>query len=1744
MTEEMLELLEDIQDGDYVCVRWGNPQIETEGIIRIGTYSLRIQNMDGEPTRIRLNELSGITKIIQPENSGVESFAPTAPIDQSITETDSSLSKTSKKDGEQKKEFVPIPPYQPYSFSVTDQIATFKISMKKVCSRKFCQESNGILAGMTDAIKNRNQFYKYGSLRQKALQLWVESCEKGEDYEHFYKLLGILAVSAETWSDALEPFVRARCYLSASYAAAKLGDQTQEDMFYLCALLNKETGTTLNQRLVDICIQHKDITPFEFLSKYYKDDTVLDSCVAAICAHENCLLSVSQNLSGSKFVDACIQALPISWRQNDNFRSKWIEFDSYSYPVVISSNDENDSETEYVGSIRKFDTNKGNWGFVGEFYFHISQVCDSEDTDILLRKLLLGNRGVGLNVRYYLGKSQRPGHIGEPVATDIILDKTSFEEAKRRLEEPVVFPQTGYIAYYDTGKDSGTLFSRGKRYYFSSHDVRDPYLRAYCLECLDFREQEVIFTPTSEGGFPKNIRWLKPREELMKTYAENVTLEQKNAWSKFLQEQDTKLPDDQECLKIKFNSLESMDSNTIRNETPLTWFQSKAVKKDPQKSVAKETISRPAIATPQIKNVQATNSSTLLHSSHSGQSQHREISRQTAQQAIVEGRLDIAEDILNKLLKQNNSNEIPQIIGMLILIYLRQPEKMGLAKELLKQYEGQLPQDKQINLRISILEKTKDDDEELCKLYEESISLASTPAQKAHRLLFMGSLYMRMENYPLALKAFQRWEKLYTQSRYTQDAKKMQGNVQNINRQKAICFYRTDNTDEAKRIAVDLVRLNPSDTIAAAILDDTLDVEIISNSDYDTQTGDEHFFNDDFVDVDSRLPKWIRNQIDSLDLSEVTSAKNIKDGRYIGSLDEVKKDYDRQINQSKQKASPSVRCKALLAAYKIKEQAQQPVSQRLCGRAIASWGHYMATQPRQMDTPRMAYLYALQLLDFGEQDWTDSYNAYLKSYFMNRSEFEDYIRFQLRSGQNERLNTDVFTTHRIRDELFYEFFVGIIYFVGKLTGKQFDIVADGLYHANEKLRNAVCARLEMVLSKKFAGDEQNFKDALRLAHQEFEKQLNKLCRHLQKCMGNILEMPIPENELEIFSVDSLTFVLTKTDQDRMAAIRDILLGMRSYFSSSDFENQADCLRIGISKAAELVASIQGEPTDFSYENILPLMDSMILKLTGAQDSLYKVYTPSIDLNESDKPHRTEDGGIFVYLKVSNKPRHQTADRIEVAVKKEGGVIRLRESCAAFSLRGGEERDIVLTLDVLESAIQGGSFSTYVMCRYAYNAEPDKRTDDGICEKPMTFIISSETFTRLNNPFRKYVGVKMDKEEMFFGRDAMIQLLVDKICDLDGHMSYGRAVAIYGQTRCGKSSLMIHLKRHLEEEFPQQLLVWDMQNIGDSTEDTQNTGNSMKDMQMSDFLYKMLDVGEYALLDHPVLGPIIQSQNIRAPREEVLSGDHPLTRFNSYMNQINRVLEKNNCIIVLFIDEFSYLHDLIKRQILPPSFMRFWKAFLQNNKVFALVAGQDDMPEFIAEHQNEFATMDLLKVTYLDEMPAKQLFMEPLKTYNIGRVNIDPLCADRLFSLTAGSAYLIIILCSALVDYLNQKQASNIAPGIFDDFLQKKVFSDKDSCLEEVYFEPQLQERGHEELCEENHRILCAIAELSREPGQANAAKIAERTSMEETRVRELTERLVNRQVIDREIGQIIDQNQPCFKIRVKLFEQWLRLKGE
>lgn len=243
------------------------------------------------------------------------------------------------------------------------------------------------------------------------------------------------------------------------------------------------------------------------------------------------------------------------------------------------------------------------------------------------------------------------------------------------------------------------------------------------------------------------------------------------------------------------------------------------------------------------------------------------------------------------------------------------------------------------------------------------------------------------------------------------------------------------------------------------------------------------------------------------------------------------------------------------------------------------------------------------------------------------------------------------------------------------------------------------------------------------------------------------------------------------------------------------------------------------------------------------------------------------------------------------------------------------------------------------------------------------------------------------------------------------------------------------------------------------------------------------------------------------------------------------------VIVVLLDEFTYLHTKIKDGTISGDFMKFWKGFLQNYCVFAVVAGQDDMPDFIRENQNEFACMELMRITYLEEEPAKQLIREPLMRENrLAEPPFQESAVDTLYSLTAGSAYLTILLCANLVDYMNAIGAAMAGEAIVKSFLRTRAFG-RMSFLDESIFEPQLNERGRPELKEINGKILLEVARISRTTGQASLREICAALPGE-AGINDALDRLVQRNVLEQVTGD-------AYRIEVKLLERWLlETRGE
>lgn len=1758
MTEIAKELLEDVQCGDFVQVRYGTntDQITVEGHIEKWSENfLYIKKVDGAVAKIRLDD--SLRSLEQKK----------LPLHLPDDESSNSSSNTNKEQPafignatgtstafRVLRQMVALSPGQTYKFDAFSEVNTIKKLVKASSNPVIKKVVGGVIDSLCVAIKNKEVQNKYHNLRAKIIPLW-DSCETSIDFDVFYNLLGVMAVVAEDFEYALEPLVRAHKYTLAAYAATTGKLTESAHMLSLCALFSGEYNS-IDQYISEICVARKDPDALIMLLARHKADTAICEQIAA-CAYfmfteSNGKLKrdITPYDSAYEAASQLLYAIPDNWKCFRSATSYWEEYQSYSYPVITSPAS-NEGE-ELTGRIYSFNPEQ-KWGFITpNHYFYITQVFDDSEKGILLRRLLAAGLWDQLEVSFDLGESiTRPG---DSAANAIELTEEGYGEALSRLQSPQHSKKKrkGYIDSFNPYYQKGWIISGNDKYGFRISNIVDPWLKAYYSQCFSPKEQDVTFE--LEGKNAVNICWENPRSTDREAYASSVSEAEIYSWNIFkstqnIEGQTIAIPDEDPYLRLPYVDLPAwVPSTAPRSHVALTWGGKAPLHTEVQLGKQEERVD-PVVGKPasvQVDHVAKpvpTNEARLL--------------ADKASRARVSGDLNQAAELFEAAIQTGSFEE--KVLSEYITV-LQHLGRIDEALSILNEHEQHISESKLVNLRIGLYDKKKDY-VSVCPLYERAFQLAPTASSKSHNLGRLIASYAKIEDYESALRTCKRWEIFYAQNRHSPDSDKLKKASTYISRQKAYCLYFMGQTEEAREIATALVRINPADTVANAILDGTLTSnkvthdadpgsnasEISNSNNYGNIEAIDDFW-DEEADADkengqSQFSRFVRMKIQQADIAANLKTKNIRDGKYVGSVEEGLKDVESLVGR--QKVSSKTKSDILFSACKLLEQIEQIDEikskstyrkYRFAGRAMAAWGDVMVSQARQLDTTRMAYLYSLKVLtprrNGAEQGWVDSYNRYVKSFFLAQNgsnSLEEYINTQTNRSDRDGANTDIFVDSRLPEVLLPEFTVGMLLLIEAISNQpnRQSTFMEELYHKNPELRNSVCRQLECLTDTAIPTDlsKADFCNYMRNAADKLKEKIGLLNQVLTEIGNVLMRARVPSEVMESLSPGRWRNYLTATDFSRLGKLYYIVKRSQDFYDGSDFENRADCLRAVLLEVNDLLQSIQNEPTDVSYDIFLPALNQISLKVADKQAELYQMFLPRITIEETIAPFRAPDGTIQIQLTVKNGQNYQTADSFQITNISGAEVLRFDPPDTLISLRGGEDAEIGLRVVIAQSANISGSFTAIVSYGYKCSDAPQNIISKSQ-DVEFTFVIRNENFKRLVNPFAAYEESVMENEDMFLGRSSQIDLILSMIRTPDGDMSYGRAIGMYGQTRSGKSSLLYHLSNKLEQTYGSDLLIWDIGNLGELDVEK-------PEAFMANFVYMMLDTAREAIYRNETFLNLLDPEEITTVLDSIFDKpEFAVSLFASYMKKLNAVLRREKKLVVLIADEFTYLHGYIKSGKLPDEFMRFWKALLQKYCIFAIVAGQDDMPEFVREYPNDFGSMELMKLNYLAEEDAKKLIKMPLERHN-DRTELfrEDGCIDELYNLTAGSAYLTIILCSKLVTYLNEKGAYMITKGIVQDFLRTSAFGPKGFLLDK-HFEPQIDERGYvDELHNINLELLLNVARLSQASGFATLENIS-CAGLSSTQVRTYLDRLVDRNVL-------VKEGRDGYWIQVKLLEKWL-----
>ncbi len=593
-------------------------------------------------------------------------------------------------------------------------------------------------------------------------------------------------------------------------------------------------------------------------------------------------------------------------------------------------------------------------------------------------------------------------------------------------------------------------------------------------------------------------------------------------------------------------------------------------------------------------------------------------------------------------------------------------------------------------------------------------------------------------------------------------------------------------------------------------------------------------------------------------------------------------------------------------------------------------------------------------------------------------------------------------------------------------------------------------------------------------------------------------------------------VLLKVEKDFVSndAIK-ILPRVADFNQDNNYEKIRNAFKSAKDMVDKGIATLLTQPTEVGYEIILPAFRLLADKIAAEFTDLEKRAVPDISTTILQPIELIDRNTASLNIEVQHST--ESARNIYLRTIKISGedLCCSKEELIESNLSAGEEKLINIKLSINDKSIQEKA------AEFKYEIEYDDifiATDKRVLrskEGTKTINLDDTIFEEIDNKFAMSSGgQELDADDpMFFGRKNIIERLHNQI--LAGK---NNQIAIYGQKRSGKSSLLNRIKSKLMKETSCPVICgkFSLQGLSEEEENPER------------WILKSVAEALIAARREFGLGDI-SKQDVASFFENKTDPFSALIDFIEKCNDTNKKDGYQNAHLVVLIDEFTYLYQLIKEGRICKDFMRRWKALIETPGINlqTIIAAQDTLPHFMRESyaSNSFNIFSKEPLSYLSKDEALQLIREPVKDVVRYHRHSD----EKIYDYTAGSPFFTQIFCSQLVKYLNERKNHTVG----SDEIQavaKNLCTGKNR-LEDGVFECLINEAdGSYYNNKENKIVLKEIAMRTRVGGYVCVEDL--HTEMPKQRLYEVLNNLLTRNVISK--------NGDGYTINVKLFSQWIQ----
>ena len=919
---------------------------------------------------------------------------------------------------------------------------------------------------------------------------------------------------------------------------------------------------------------------------------------------------------------------------------------------------------------------------------------------------------------------------------------------------------------------------------------------------------------------------------------------------------------------------------------------------------------------------------------------------------------------------------------------------------------------------------------------------------------------------------------------------------------KAFALIQLGELDEAREVLEEAVSIQPENTYATRLLDALEEAK---------QSGNFAEFNKlvaatDVLNFYGGLSGFIQGVLDGCEYIGLKESVKLKGVFSIEHLNELR-DESKKLTEGK----PRERADYLLTEAKLIQELQLDKNEELrstMARYCNAMGISSIYDYLPVDVVRFYYFEAFIL----ESKWDSiirQFVIYINSFTKDFSELRRITAREKRDLFVELFPRSISNLQFVNKTVFNELMTLFIY-----NTTIFDKVSQGIYE-NQKIRNLFLGHFKI--------ETENIKN-----YDSFNKVLIELREKRQqdiyKWFATIKSISNNENIESVTNVLFHSLELAKVtwlpqlDTFRLNTIlSDILNILNQYLRQSGYRDKERYYGFAKAQVYQLISEIKDKPTKFSYEGFIPLLEKIELLLDKSFKTIEAASTPKVKISIlGEASIVTNDNIVPFQVKIENSKDSSPIRDIKLIVQSGEGVSFTPINNEYFdSVDGGENCIIKLSVKLSKRIVKDKATSLSI--QYFYKKRNQEEPIVGQ-ESLSLRLYSEEEFEIIPNPYEKLAnGGPVTDISMFYGRNEFIERITDAIITADS-----KQVVIFGQKRSGKSSVLYHLKKSLENTQKTFCVSFSI-------------GDIFETISTATFFYKILSVIEEELENLTFEGKAVPE--FKCPTfKDFNENPNPADLFRKHLRSFKRACsvhpEWNYKKLVVMIDEFTYLFTAIKTNKVSDAIMKQWKAITQNEDATfsSVLVGQDVFPMFKDEFPNEFGITQDERLTYLSKPDAIKLIEIPVWNQKTNRNRFIGDAIDTIMDYTSCNPYYIQIFCARLVTEMNRRKYIEVTNAdikeVADSFINggQALTDDKFDNLLNAGEKYDIQKIPQEH----SKSILKQIANNAMNVGFCLREQISiGKPDYEDEILRDLVKR------------EVLEQKGDSYKIQVKLFQEWL-----